>query len=414
MKICLQTLGCKVNKYESDALMRIFKEQGFEVTDKLEKADAYIINTCAVTNEAERKSRQMLSRCQKFNPEAKIYVCGCASQHKPEQFAQKAVAVVGTSGKEVLANLEPCGIKIQPLPTSYLAHCYSLQPRLRAYIKVQDGCNNFCSYCLIPYLRGRSRSRELADIVREVEQLGEDVKEIVLTGINLSDFKIDGKNGLLKLLQKLDGYNKRLRLSSMEECIIDEDFVRGLAKLKNFCPHFHLSLQSGSASVLKRMNRHYTPEEFLKATQLIYKYFPLAGITTDVIVGFPEETEEEFEETASFAKKVPFSGMHIFPYSRRDQTAAAKLKDMDGEIKKSRLARLQKIDKVLRKNFIQKNSFVKVLIEEQKEGHFVGFSENYIKCYFSEPLKEGEVYSARIICPFKDGALAKVENKNLQ
>ena len=315
MKVSVLTLGCKVNKYESDVLLKAFKERGYEVSDKLEKADAYIINTCAVTNEAERKSRQMIARCKKFNPEAKIYVCGCASQHNPEQFLGKSQLVKGVAGKEKLLDLSCGGMQIDALPESYQSHSYSLQPRLRAYIKVQDGCNNFCSYCIIPYLRGRGRSRQLADILTEVSLLTDDVKEIVLTGINLSDFKIDGENGLLKLLQALDGFGKRIRLSSMEECIIDESFVKQLSQLKNFCPHFHLSLQSGSDSVLKRMNRHYTTKEFLQTCQLIRKYFPLAGITTDVIVGFPGESEEEFLQTEDFIKQVQFSGLHIFPYS---------------------------------------------------------------------------------------------------
>lgn len=409
MKISILTLGCKVNKYESDVLMNMFSKRGFEVTDQLEKADIYVINTCAVTNEAERKSRQMIARCKKFNQKAKIYVCGCASEHNPNQFLKNAVAIKGTSNKEELVDLKLKGIKIDSQPPEYISHDYSYQPRIRAYIKVQDGCNNFCSYCLIPYLRGRSRSRDLQDILNEVKQLSDDVKEVVLTGINLSDFKIDGKLGLIRLLQEFDIFDKRLRLSSMEECIVDEEFLKSLKKLKNFCPHFHLSLQSGCDNVLKRMNRRYSTNDFLKACKLIRKYFPNAGITTDVIVGFPGETEEEFTQTKNFLNKVKFSGLHIFSYSRRDKTVASKMIDIDGEIKKNRSMILQSLDKKLREDFINSNKQVKVLIEEKKDGFFVGFSENYIKCYLKGNLKIGGIYLANILSPFEDGAIAEAD-----
>lgn len=409
MKISILTLGCKVNKYESDVLMNMFSKRGFEVTDQLEKADIYVINTCAVTNEAERKSRQMIARCKKFNPNAQIYVCGCASEHNPNQFLKNAVAIKGTINKEELVDLKLKGIKIDSQPPEYISHDYSYQPRIRAYIKVQDGCNNFCSYCLIPYLRGRSRSRDLQDILNEVKQLSDDVKEVVLTGINLSDFKIDGKLGLIRLLQELDIFDKRLRLSSMEECIVDEEFLKSLKKLKNFCPHFHLSLQSGCDNVLKRMNRRYSANDFLKACKLIRKYFPNAGITTDVIVGFPGETEEEFTQTKNFLNKVKFSGLHIFSYSRRDKTVASKMIDLDGEIKKNRSMILQSLDKKLREDFINSNKQVKVLVEEKKGSFFVGFSENYIKCYLKGNLKVGEIYLANILSPFEDGAIAEAD-----
>lgn len=409
MKISILTLGCKVNKYESDVLMNMFSKRGFEVTDQLEKADIYVINTCAVTNEAERKSRQMIARCKKFNPNAQIYVCGCASEHNPNQFLKNAVAIKGTINKEELVNLKLKGVKIDSQPPEYISHDYSYQPRIRAYIKVQDGCNNFCSYCLIPYLRGRSRSRDLQDILNEVKQLSDDVKEVVLTGINLSDFKIDGKLGLIRLLQELDIFDKRLRLSSMEECIVDEEFLKSLKKLKNFCPHFHLSLQSGCDNILKRMNRRYSTNDFLKACKLIRKYFPNAGITTDVIVGFPGETEEEFTQTKNFLNKVKFSGLHIFSYSRRDKTVASKMIDLDGEIKKNRSMILQSLDKKLREDFINLNKQVKVLVEEKKGGFFVGFSENYIKCYLKGNLKVGEIYLANILSTFEDGAIAEAD-----
>lgn len=413
MKVSVLTLGCKVNKYESDVLLGLFKEKGYEISDKLEKADIYIINTCAVTNEAERKSRQMIARCQKLNPEAKIYVCGCASQHNPQQFLNKADFIKGVAGKEKLVEELKSNIDVETVPTNYVSHPWAVQTRERAYIKIQDGCNNFCSYCIIPYLRGRSRSRNFDEIINEVANLSEDVKEIVLTGINLSDFKINGEKGLIKLLKELDKFGKRIRLSSMEEGVLDEEFVKELKKLKNFCPHFHLSLQSGSKAVLKRMNRHYTPDEFFASCQLIRKHFPLAGITTDVIVGFPNETEKEFLETVQFVGKVKFSGLHIFPYSKREGTVAAKFEDMNGEIKRQRVRSLKDVDKKLRKEFIESNNFVEVLIEEKVNEYFVGFSKNYIKCFVKdENIKVGDVLQAKIIKLFKDGALCEKKQKN--
>ena len=234
MKIVVMTLGCKVNKYESDAMIYKLKLNGHEVSDKLEKADAYIINTCAVTAEAEKKSRQMIARCRKFNPKAKVFICGCASQKDPKQFTEKGVTFVsGVAGKaKVDEILKQCGERLEELPLVY-EEMFAEPQRIRAYIKIQDGCNNFCSYCIIPYLRGRSRSREIIKIIDEVAALGDEVKEIVLTGINVTDYKIDGEPGLLTLLEELDPCGKRMRLSSMEETLVSEEFVKGLSELNN-------------------------------------------------------------------------------------------------------------------------------------------------------------------------------------
>ena len=281
MKICVMTLGCKVNKYESDALVKRLEEKGYQTTDNLEQADIYVINTCAVTAEAEKKSRQMIARCRKFNPNARVLICGCASQKNQMQFKEKGVEVVtGVAGKTKLIDIiEQGNVDISELPLQYEDDMLAKQSRIRAYIKIQDGCNNFCSYCIIPYLRGRSRSRSLESIMAEASALGEDIKEIVLTGINVTDYKIDGKPGLLTLLQNLDTLGKRIRLSSLEETLVSEEFAKGLSELQNFCPHFHLSLQSGCDSVLKSMNRKYTTKEFYNSVQLLRKYFPLAAIT---------------------------------------------------------------------------------------------------------------------------------------
>ena len=412
MKVSILTLGCKVNKYESDALIFELKNRGIEATDKLEEADAYIINTCAVTNEAEKKSRQMLERARKFNKNAKIFVMGCASQNRPVQFEDKNVNyIVGTAGKKkLLDQLENLGKTLYELPTDYEDDLFSAQTLSRAYIKIQDGCNHFCTYCIIPYLRGRSRSRSLESIEAEVEKLPETVKEIVLVGIDVSDYKIDGERALATVLKALDKYNKRLRLSSMEDNLIDEKFLKTLKQLKNFCPHFHLSLQSGSDDVLKKMNRNYTTQEFENSVNLIRKYFPMAGITTDIIVGFPTETEEHFEQTMQFVERVKFSQLHIFPYSKRDGTVASKLyKDLSGKIKTIRLKQLEQLGQKLKLDFINQNKFAKVLIEEKNGEFYEGYSENYIKCYIQGDFQVGDIVEVEFERPYLQGVKVKLK-----
>ena len=422
MKICIMTLGCKVNKYESDALRYNLELKGYQTTDKLESADVYIINTCAVTKEAEKKSRQMIARCRKFNANAKIFVCGCASQNNVSQFKDKGICCIsGSAGKIKISNyIDSMArnlslqrvqlIKVDNLPTRYEDDLLAKQTRIRAYIKIQDGCNNFCSYCIIPYLRGRSRSRPIFSIINEVSALSDDVKEIVLTGINVTDYKIDGKDGLLTLLQELDTFGKRIRLSSIEESIMSEEFVRGLANLSNFCPHFHLSVQSGCDKTLKDMNRHYTTSEFYKTVLLLRKYFPRAGITTDVIVGFPTESEGDFLQTYNFIQKCQFANLHVFQYSNREGTVASKLyKDISPAIKHERSEKLLTLGNELHQDFIKANRFGKVLVEEKVDDYFVGFSENYIKCYIqSKENLEGKIVKVKIGKPFRDAAKAKL------
>ena len=419
------TLGCKVNKYESDALSENLTLKGYETTDSLEFADVYVINSCAVTAEAEKKSRQMIARCRKFNKDAKIFICGCASQNNAEQFEEKDVEYIGgvagklkiseyidnfaKSGKKMPKNVK----KVSKLPKEYEDEMLSKQSRIRAYIKIQDGCNNFCSYCIIPYLRGRSRSRAIFSVINEAASLGDEIKEIVLTGINVTDYKIDGQPALLTLLEQLDRLGKRIRLGSVEDTVVSEDFVKGLSKLTNFCPHFHLSLQSGCDSVLKRMNRHYSANQFAHSVALIRKYFPDAGITTDVIVGFCEESEKEFQTTCQFVQDVKFSQLHVFPYSKREGTVAAKLyKDMPKEIKGERVQKLEEIGKKLKKRFIKQNKFGKVLIEEKQDDFFVGYTENYIRVYIpSKSVKEdiiNKILLIKIKKVYKDGAIGKI------
>ena len=409
MKVAVLTLGCKVNKYESDALIFKLKEMGFEATDKLEYADYYVINTCAVTNEAERKSRQMVERCRKFNENAKIFIMGCASQNRPLQFGEKANFVQGVANKlEIIKHFEELGSKIYDLPTVYEDDLYSAQTLTRAFIKIQDGCNNFCTYCIIPYLRGRSRSRSIESVAKEVEKLPNDVKEIVLVGIDVSDYQQDGKRALIDLLERLDTFNKRIRLSSMEDNLIDEDFVKRLSKLKNFCPHFHLSLQSGSDEVLKKMNRKYTTNDFMNSVKLIRKYFKNAGITTDVIAGFPTETEEDFKKSCEFIEKVEFSDLHIFPYSKREGTVASKIyKDLPKSIKNERVKVLEEIKKKDKLKFILQNDLVEILVEEEKGGVFYGYSKNYIKCKLLGNFQVGDIVKAKIIKPSLEATLCE-------
>ena len=425
MKIAILTLGCKVNKYESDSLAQNLSLKGFETTDSLEFADVYVINSCAVTAEAEKKSRQMIARCKKFNKNAKIFVCGCASQNNQKQFSEKGIEYVsGVAGKlkisELIenyskdnANLPKAVENVDVLPEEYEDNMLAKQSRIRAYIKIQDGCNNFCSYCIIPYLRGRSRSRGIFSVINEAMLLGDDVKEIVLTGINVTDYKVDGQPALLTLLDQLDGVGKRIRLGSVEDTLVSEEFIKGLSTLQNFCPHFHLSLQSGCDTILKKMNRHYQTNQFAQSVALIRKYFPLAGVTTDVIVGFADESEEEFKQTCDFVKSVKFSQLHIFPYSRREGTAASKLykKDLPSEVKSHRVAELEKIGEKLKKEFIKQNKTGRVLIEEVVDGYYVGYTENYIRTYI--PCKKNtdlinKIVQVKIQNPFKDGAKAKI------
>lgn len=398
MKISVLTLGCKVNKYESDALIFKLRELGYEAVDTLENADAYIINTCAVTNEAERKSRQMIERCRKFNENARIYVLGCASQNRPMQFEDKGVTFIqGVANKlKIIDHFTDKGENIYELPKNYEDDMFSAQTLTRAFIKIQDGCDNFCTYCIIPYLRGRSRSRSTESVIDEVEKLPNDVKEIVLVGIDVSSYSADGS--LIDLLERLDKYNFRLRLSSMEDNLVSEDFVKRLSKLKNFCPHFHLSLQSGCDEVLRKMNRKYTTADFRRTVELIRHYFPLAGITSDVIVGFPTETEENFRETVEFIEEIEFSDLHIFPYSNRTGTVASKLyKDLPKSVKTKREKVLEEIKKRDKLKFIEKNSVVEILLEEEKSGVFYGYSKNYIKCKIKGDFKVGDIVKAKIV-----------------
>ncbi len=393
MKIVVFSLGCKVNQYESDALIARLKEKGFEVSEKLEKADVYILNSCAVTAEAERKSRQCVTRFLNLNPKAKVFVCGCASENNAKQFCEKedVCYVVGTSNK--MSIVDRVGDLSKKIEFEKNSTCNqdsifeemgnSLSPRTRHYIKVQDGCNNFCSYCLIPYLRGRERSRKIEDVKKEFSFASQHSKEIVLTGINLSAYGKDLGISLIDLLDQLTEFETRIRLGSLEVGIVSDELLKTTQKLKNFCPHFHLSLQSGDDTVLKSMNRHYTTEDYFDAVKKIRKYYPNAGITTDVIVGFPTETDELFENTKKFVEKVEFSDIHIFSYSPRKGTVASKMKALPNEVLFERHKDLENLKNKLKEKFNSKflQKPLDVLFEQSKNGVFSGHTKEYITVY---------------------------------
>ena len=408
-KAVVFTLGCKVNECESDSLITGLKERGYSVSDRLKKADLYIVNTCAVTLEAEKKSRQTASRIFKLNPNAKIIFTGCATQNNPKAFLEKGenVLVTGVFNKnKILSMLDEIGEKISEescefeelLPVSVL--------RTRGYVKVQDGCNNFCSYCIIPYLRGRSRSRNPESIIYEINSLFP--YEVIINGINLSSYNYEGCD-FAGLIGKLSGVKKRIRLGSLEVRVIDNRLLENLKNLYDFAPHFHLSLQSGSNKTLKDMNRKYTREEFIDKVDLIRSYFPNAGITTDIIAGFPTETDSDFLETLDLIDRVKFSDIHAFCFSPRKGTVAYKMKDLPAEIKRDRLNKLLEKKEECKKDFIEKNigKELEFIPEEQKDGYTVGYSGNYLRLYVKGIVK-GEKIKVKVLSPYSDGALAQL------
>ena len=386
MKIVVYNLGCKVNQYECDSLVAALRHKGYEVSESLEPADAYILNTCAVTNTAEHKSRQCVTRCLSLNGDAKIVVCGCASQNNPEQFMKKdgVTYVSGVANKaSIVDKLEEEGIFVSDLPTVYEDDFSTEVERTRAYVKIQDGCNNFCSYCLIPYLRGRSRSRSIKSVVEECKELAEHCSEIVLTGIDISSYGKDINTTFAALLHELKDLNCRIRLGSLEVNIVSDEFLSACNELKAFCPQFHLSLQSGCDEVLKRMNRKYKTIEYYEKVLLIRKYFKDANITTDIICGFPNETEEYFNTTCEFVKKVMFGQVHVFNYSVRQGTVAARMKQIPNEIVKPRCHTLHQIAEDVRTEYLEKfiGKEVEILIEEEENGYMAGYTREYIRAY---------------------------------
>ncbi len=332
MKAVIFTLGCRVNQYESDVFAAGLKGVGYEVSDELEYADLYILNTCAVTKEAERKSRQLVTRARRYNPNAKIYLCGCASQKNKAQFADMGLnGIYGTQDKFDL--LKDLGVQKNGIYTT----------REKKYINIQDGCDNFCTYCVIPYLRGVSRSRNEDEIVKDIFEAEKEGKAVVITGINIAKYGIDSNTTLAKLMRKVEDAKVPISIGSFYVEGINEDLLKALKDLYCFVPEFHLSLQTGDDRVLKDMGRHYSTDEYFDKVQLIKKYFPNAKLTTDIIVGFPTETDESNENTMRFIEKVGFSDIHIFVFSKREGTKAYEMPSLDPQIVEKRRLLLTKL-----------------------------------------------------------------------
>ena len=411
-KAALHNLGCKVNAYETEAMQQLLEEAGYEIVPFQEKADVYVINTCSVTNIADRKSRQMLHRAKKMNPDAVVVAAGCYVQAAGEELKKDAAidVIIGNNRKKDLVPLldeyfagkhveEDSLIDIGKTREYEALHINKIADHTRAFIKIQDGCNQFCSYCIIPYTRGRVRSRKPEEIMEEIKGLvDKGYREVVLTGIHLSSYGLDLDGiTLLDLMVKIDKIQglERLRLGSLEPRIVTEEFTRTLAGLRTICPHFHLSLQSGCDATLKRMNRRYTTEEYEKGCQILRKYFDRPAITADVIVGFPQETEEEFAQTVEFLKRIHFYEMHVFKYSRRAGTRAA---DMPGQLTENQKGQrsdvLLKLDQEMsleyRKSFLGEEK--EVLMEEKividGTEYLVGHTREYVKAAI--PWEEGK------------------------
>lgn len=399
-KAALHNLGCKVNAYETEAMQELLEDSGYEIVPFHEKADIYIINTCTVTNMADRKSRQMLHRARKMNPDAIVAACGCYVQEKPEEVADCVDIVIGNNRKKEIVHILEAyekgreGIRKDLVDIGHTReyedlHLSRTAEHTRAYIKVQDGCNQFCSYCIIPYARGRVRSRSMESVREEVETLARNgYQEVVLTGIHLSSYGIDTGTDLLSLIRTVHEVAgiKRIRLGSLEPRIITEEFAEAIAGLPKMCPHFHLSLQSGCTETLKRMNRRYTAEEYYEKCELLRKYFRNPALTTDVIVGFPGETEEEFKASRDFIDKVDFYETHVFKYSRREGTKAAAMPDQVPEEEKTRRSNIL-LDLSRKKQAAYEQRLLgttqEVLIEEeiQRNGEIyqVGHTREYVK-----------------------------------
>lgn len=408
-KAALHNLGCKVNAYETEAMQELLEQNGYEIVPFQEGADIYIINTCTVTNMADRKSRQMIHRAKKMNPDAIVVAAGCyvQAQENSDKIDECIDIVIGNNKKQNLIEIleeyeqkrkEADGVFVQQevIDINHTKeyeelHLTKTAEHTRAYIKVQDGCNQFCTYCIIPYMRGRVRSRRKEEVVEEVSALAANgYKEVVLTGIHLSSYGVDfeEKETLLSLIQAVHAIEgiERIRLGSLEPRIITEEFASALSALPKICPHFHLSLQSGCEETLKRMNRRYSAEEYFEKCMLLRKYFENPALTTDIIVGFPGETEEEFEESRAFVEKANFYETHIFKYSKRQGTKAAVMPNQVPEPEKTKRSNmLLALDERNRKAYEEQFSGkeTEILVEEQmeKDGktYWIGHTKEYIR-----------------------------------
>ncbi len=426
MKFAFYTLGCKVNQYETQALQKLLLEQGHELGQMDEVCDGYIINTCTVTATSDKKSRNVIRRLRRQYPLAAIGVCGCYAQTAADDVRALGVDVLyGTDGRvRFLENMVDCAKQkayFEDVRDAGLSREFELLPagglaeRTRALLKVEDGCNNFCTYCIIPYARGRVRSMPLEKAVEQAKELErEGYREIVVNGIEISSWGYEWKDGssLHQLIAALCEAvpQMRIRLGSLEPRTIDEDFCRALCGFENLCPQFHLSLQSGCDSVLSRMHRKYDTARYAESVRLLREYFPACAITTDLIVGFPGETDEEFEASIDFLARCGLSKVHVFPYSRRKGTPAAKMSgQISNSVKQSRAARAAEVAarSELAYHTAMLGSIQQVLFEQIEDGMYTGHAPNYVKVYLHGDAHSNEIISVRVTEVFRDGVLAE-------
>ena len=433
MKVAFSTLGCRVNQYESEAMAEKFIREGYEVVDFSEIADVYVINTCTVTNMGDKKSRQIISKARRLNNNAIIAVVGCYSQMAPKEVSEiEGVDVVlGTRNKGDVVyyvNKARDEEKVQVHVEGVLKNkkfedlnIEEYQDKTRAFLKIQDGCNRFCTYCAIPYARGSVCSKEPRKVIDEVKKLASHgFKEVILSGIHTASYglDLDGNITLIDLIEDIEKIHgiERVRIGSIEPAFFTNEVIEKIKGFKKLCPHFHLSLQSGCNTVLKRMNRRYTAEEYEHIVNILRDNIKDVSISTDVIVGFPGETEEEFNETYKFLKRIKLTKTHIFKYSPRKGTRAAEMKgQLDGKIKEERSKALIALNDINEENFIKKyiNKNVKVLLEQEvkgKENIFEGYTENYIKVQVEKPenIKSGDIIECKIEKAHKDFAEGKI------
>lgn len=421
-KVAFYTLGCKVNQYETEAMTELFKKASYEVVDHEDYADVYVINTCTVTNMSDRKSRQFIRRSKKINPNSIIAVVGCYSQVAPEEILdiEEVNVVMGTNDRNKIVEIIEGITKEDKISTVddimkvrefEEMQIKEVRGKTRAFLKIQEGCDRFCSYCIIPYARGPVRSRLLDNIISEVKDLASNgFKEIVLTGIHVASYGKDLGNvnilDVLKEIHKIEGI-ERIRLSSVEPLLMSDEFIDEIASMKKICPHFHLSLQSGCDETLKRMNRKYNTTQYRDIVKKIREKIGNVAITTDVIVGFPGETDEEFEKTYEFLKEIELSQMHVFKYSPRKGTPAASMKEqIDPKIKQIRSEKLMNLSNENNNEFMNEfsNSTVSVLFEAKLEnGYYEGLTSNYIRVLSkSDENIEGKILNVNLINT-KDG-----------
>ncbi len=414
-KVKFLTLGCKVNLYETEAMKGLFENAGYEVTEK-ENADVFVINTCTVTAMSDRKSRQMIRRAKKKNPNSIVCVVGCYSQVAPEEVAKirDIDIIMGTTDRtKIVEFIESFDGNRQnrvqaEIPKVFEDLKSTHQSRTRATLKIQDGCRNFCTYCIIPFARGPLRSKALDSTLNEVRELAKNgYKEIVLVGINLAMYGVDTNSNLTEIIEAVCSVEgiKRVRLGSLEPNLITDEFIERIKKLDNFCHHFHLALQSGSTTVLDRMKRHYTADEYITAAKRLQNAFEDCAITTDVMVGFPGETEAEFEESRNTVKKVGFSSIHVFPYSRRKGTVADKMENqIDENTKNIRTEKMIETGKTLKQEFFRKyvGKTVEILIERKADENTIeGHTSNFIQVFANGESCEGELVKVKLT-GFKD------------